>query len=185
MPDTMEESPSREPAESKTRRKREMHALQELGVALTRLPPDKLAALALPERLADAIHEAQRLRGHEALRRQMQYIGRLMRVVEVAPIRAQLDAWRREDAAKTAQHHRLERWRDRLIADDAALTELVAAHPAADVQALRTLIRNARRETAQNGPPKSARALFRALRALFAQEGQTAKIDAAKIDHEA
>lgn len=149
---------------SKTRRKQEMHALQDLGEALLRLTPRQLAELDLPEALLEALHEAGRIKSREALRRQMQYIGRLMRQLDPAPIQAKLAAWRGLAARETARQHRLEQWRDRLIADDAALTELAAACPGLDLPALRTLIRNARREAERNKPPKSARALFRALR---------------------
>ncbi|MEO1767202.1 ribosome biogenesis factor YjgA [Thiobacter aerophilum] len=149
---------------SKTRRKQDMLALQALGEALTRLPPSHLAKLKLPENLFDAIETAKRLCSREAIRRQMQYIGRLMRQVDPTPIRAQLEAWRSRSAAETAHHHRLEQWRDRLLADDAALERLAAEHPGLELKALRTLIRNARREAQQGKPPRAARALFRALR---------------------
>lgn len=158
---------------SKTRRKQEMHALQDLGQALVKLSPQQLAQLKLPETLAEAISEAKRLKKHEAIRRQMQYIGRLMRQVDAAPIQAQMDAWRSDSAAEAARHHRLERWRDRLLADDDALTEFAAAHPGIDTQALRSLIRNARRETALGKPPRNARALFRALREIMQPAGDT------------
>ncbi|MEJ5212005.1 MAG: ribosome biogenesis factor YjgA [Burkholderiales bacterium] len=153
---------------SKTRRKQEMHALQALGEQLTRLTAAQLAQLELPENLRDAIEAARRLRGHEALRRQMQYIGRLMRQVDPEPIRARLAAWRSQSAAETARHHRLEQWRDRLLADDAALESLAQAYPGLALQPLRTLIRNARREAQQGRPPRAARALFRALREQLA-----------------
>ncbi len=158
---------------SKTRRKQDMHALQELGAALVGLTPEQLAGLDLPEALADAIAQARRLRGHEAIRRQMQYIGRLMRQVDAAPIRARLNALKHQSAAETARHHLIEAWRERLLADDGALTELAAACPRADIQNLRTLIRNARREAALDKPPRSARALFRALRLCLAEAGET------------
>lgn len=151
---------------SKTRRKQAMHALQDLGQALVKLTPQQLAQLRLPDALADAVGEARRLTKHEAIRRQMQYIGRLMRQVDAAPIQAQMDAWRGESARETARHHRLEHWRDRLLADDAALTEFTSEYPAADTQSLRALIRNARKEAALNKPPKHARALFRTLREI-------------------
>lgn len=151
---------------SKTRRKQAMHALQDLGQALVKLSPQQLAQLNLPESLAEAVNEAKRLKKHEAIRRQMQYIGRLMREVDAAPIQAQMDAWRGDSARETARLHRLEQWRERLLADDAALTDFAAAHPGADTQALRTLIRNARKEAELNKPPKNARALFRTLREI-------------------
>jgi len=152
---------------SKTRRKEAMHALQDLGTSLVKLSNQQLAQLKLPEDLADAIAECKRLKKHEAIRRQMQYIGRLMRQVDAAPIQAQMDAWRGDSAEEAARHHRLERWRDRLLADDAALTEFAAEYPGIDTQGLRNLIRNARKENGLGKPPKNARALFRALREIM------------------
>ena len=156
------------PPLSKTRRKQLMHELQALGMEISRLPPARLAQLDLPEALLEAIETLHRLRAHEAIRRQMQYIGRLMREVDAEPIRERLAAWRSQAAQETALHHRVEHWREALISDDQALQRLVAAHPGADVQALRTLVRNARREKQEGKPPKAARALFRALRELIA-----------------
>jgi ribosome-associated protein len=163
---------------SKTRRKRQMHELQALGVELSRLPPGRLAALDLPEALVEAIETLRRLRAHEAIRRQMQYIGRLMRQVDAEPIRARLAAWRNEAAWETALHHQVEAWRDALLADEAALSRLAASHPGIDVQALHTLIRNARREAREGKPPRSARALFRTLREQLAlAAGKDAPMD--------
>jgi ribosome-associated protein len=149
---------------SKTRRKKEMHALQKLGEELVNLPPARLEKLSLPEALREAVMDARRFNGREALRRQMQYIGRLMRDVDALPIAEQLAAWRGESDQETARHHQLERWRERLLASDEALTEWLAEHPGSDSQQLRTLIRNARQEAVQGKPPKSGRELFRLLR---------------------
>lgn len=149
---------------SKSQRKREMSALQDLGAELVKLAPERLAGLDLPEALREAVLEARRLSSHGALRRQLQYIGKLMRDVDSAPIAAQLAALRGESAAAKAAFHALERWRERLLADDQALTEWLTAHPHADAQRVRQLIRNARRELAAGEPPKSRRELFRLLR---------------------
>jgi ribosome-associated protein len=151
---------------SKTRRKKEMHALQALGAELVRLPEAQLAEIALPEALAAAVLEARRVRSHEARRRQLQYIGRLMREVDAAPIRAQLDALAGHSAEAAARHRRLERLREQLLADDAALTDFAQSHTDADLQALRALIRNARREQKEGHPPRAYRELFRVLKAL-------------------
>jgi ribosome-associated protein len=151
---------------SKTKRKQEMHELQALGVALVELPEAQLRGLELGEGLRQAVMEAKRLTSHEARRRQLQYIGRLMRDVDPAPIRAHLDALEGNSAQATARHKRLEQLRERLLADDAALTDLVAAHPGIDAQALRTLIRNTRREQKEGRPPRAFRELFRALKDL-------------------
>lgn len=149
---------------SKSQRKREMTALQDMGAELVKLPRGRLEKLDLPEPLFNALLEAQRLTSHGAIRRQMQYIGKLMRAVESEPIAEKLAAIRGESATAKAQFHALERWREHLIEDDQALTAWLSEHPDADVQQLRQLIRNARREAAEGKPPKSSRALFRLLR---------------------
>lgn len=151
---------------SKTKRKQEMHELQALGATLVELPEAQLRDLELDERLRQAVLEAKRISSHEARRRQLQYIGRLMREVDPAPIRARLEAIEGSSAEAIARHKRLEQLRERLLADDAALTDLVAAHPGADAQALRTLIRNARREQKEGRPPRAYRELFRALKSI-------------------
>lgn len=143
-----------------------MHALQALGAELVELPEATLAALGLPEDLASAVRAAKRITSHEARRRQLQYIGRLMRDVDPAPIRAELEALTGQSAAAAAEHRRLERLREELLADDAALTGYVARHAGADLQQLRTLIRNARREQKAGRPPRAYRELFRVLKTL-------------------
>jgi len=154
-----------EPQEiSKTKRKQAMLELQGLGEALVELPKDKLARLDLPETLLNAVLEAKRITAHGALSRQKQYIGRLMRGIDADPIRSQLDIWDSGHQQETAALHRLEKWRQRLIEDDTALAEFLGVQPTADVQRLRTLIRNARKEAASNKPPKSSRELFKLLR---------------------
>jgi len=149
---------------SKTRKKAQMHALQKLGIELVDLSKERLASMQLPETLLDAIREAQRITAHEGRRRQMQYIGRLMREIDPAPIQERLDAWRGQSKAEVARQHGMERLRDKLIADDAALTEFAQKHPHVDLQALRNLIRNARKEAAEGRPPKSYREIFKVIR---------------------
>ena len=153
---------------SKTRRKQEMHELQALGAALVELPEAQLGAMDLGPKLREAVLAARRITSHEARRRQLQYIGRLMRDVDPAPIRARLEALEGSSAEATARHRRLEQLRERLLADDQALTDFVAAHPGADAQELRTLIRNARREPKDGRPPRAFRELFRTLKSLDA-----------------
>jgi ribosome-associated protein len=153
---------------SKTRRKKEMHELQALGVALVELAESQIAGLQIAEELRAAVLEAKRIKSHEGRRRQLQYIGRLMRDVDPAPIREQLDAIVGHSAQESARHRRLEGLRDKLLADDAALTDYVAQHAAADLQALRTLIRNARREQKDGRPPRAYRELFRLLKSIEA-----------------
>jgi ribosome-associated protein len=154
-------SPTAEATPSKTRRKQAMHELQELGCALVALEPSRLASLGLPERLGEAIALARRITKHEGRRRQLQYIGRLMRDVDPEPIRealASISAVSHEDRARFAA---AEQWRDRLLADEAALAEFVAAHPGVDREDLARVIRDARGERASGRPPHRYRALFR------------------------
>jgi ribosome-associated protein len=150
---------------SKTKRKAAMDALQDLGVTLV-----GLNKLDLPEQLRDAINEAKRITANGATRRQMQYIGKLMREVDTVPIQEQLDRWEGKNVAENAHFHRLERWRTRLIEEESAFAEWLSQYPETDTQQLRTLIRNARREQAANKPPKSSREIFRLLREISEAE---------------
>jgi len=152
---------------SKTKIKKQMHELRDLGAELTELGKDQLAQLDLPENLRDAIKEMKNINKFGAQRRQMQYIGKLMREVDTAPILAKLDAWKGTSQQHVAYMHQLERWRDRLLENDGALTELLAAHPQADAQHLRTLIRNAKKEIVANKPPKNLREIFQVLREII------------------
>ncbi len=147
-----------------------MHELQALGVALLRLNERELESITLPEELRRAVLEAKRIKSHEAKRRQLQYIGRLMREVDAAPLRAKLEAIEGSSAQATAHHRRLEAWRERLLDDDEALTAFAAEHPGADMQVLRTLIRNARKEAASGKPPRAYRELFRVLKQIESRE---------------
>lgn len=155
---------------SKSQHKRDMAALRDLGASLLDLPQASVDALPLGEKLAGALRDARRITSHEARRRQVQYIGKLMREVDPAPIRAALAAAAGQSATARARQRQLEQWRERLIRDDAALTEFAGEHPAADLQMLRTLIRNARRELAGAHPPRAQRELFRVVRDLLAAE---------------
>ena len=154
---------------SKTKRKKEMHELQAIGAELVELPDAQLAQIDMPEKLREAVVEAKRITAHEGRRRQMQYIGKLMRDIDPAPIRERLDAFSGQSAQETARHRRVEQLRERLLADDSALTDFVSAHAGADLQELRTLIRNARREQKDGKPPRAYRELFRVLKALEAR----------------
>jgi ribosome-associated protein len=151
---------------SKTRRKQEMQARQEVGEALVRLSDARLAELELPDRLREAVIEARRTPKFGALRRQLQYIGRLMRDVDVVAIEARLEAWNGQSREASAYLHVLERWRERLLASDAALAELAQAYPGHDLQRVRTLVRNARREQALNRARVNFRELFQALKSI-------------------
>jgi len=152
---------------SKTQRKREMQALQDLGEELVALGTDKLTGLDLPTRLLDAVLDAKRISKFGALRRQMQYLGRLMREADADAIRSQLDVWKGTSVAETARLHAIERWRTRLIEDELALGELLDQFPKADAQRLRTLIRNVKREVEAKKPPRNFRELFQELREII------------------
>ncbi len=155
---------------SKTRRKQQMTELQDLGAELVELSDQRLAQIELPDSLRDAVTAARRMSKFGARRRQLQYIGKLMRNVDPGPIRARLDVWKNTSREHTAWLHHVERWRERLLADETALNELVSECPHADTQHLRTLIRNALRERESDKPPKSYRALFQALREILGNE---------------
>ena len=151
---------------SKTKLKAEADAAQNIGKKLIDLSKDRLMKLDLPEALFDAVLEAKRLTANGAIRRQLQYLGRLMRDIDSAPIVEQLQAWEGKNTQENARFHTMERWRDRLIAEPATLQEFLALYPQADIQQLRTLIRNAQKEVTANKPPKSSRELFKLIREL-------------------
>jgi ribosome-associated protein len=155
---------------SKSARKRAAHAAQELGETLVRLRDAELEALALPPRLAEAIRAARRINSRAAGARQRQYIGKLMRAVDLGPIRAALAAKSARDARETEHFKRIENWRERLIAEGApALAELARWHPGIDRDEWAARVSAARTErTRRGGGAAAARELFRALRALFA-----------------
>jgi ribosome-associated protein len=155
---------------SRTKKKQTAEELQRLGVALVALPPAQLDELALPAILLAAVLEAQRITSHGALRRQVQFIGKVMRKIDPEPVRTALAAISGSSAAARARHQRLEQWRERLLADDGALTAFATERPGADLQAMRALIRNARKEIAEGKPPRAQRELFRVLREAL--EGQ-------------
>jgi len=155
---------------SKTQRKKDMHALQAIGEQLVELDPKKLAEFDLPEILVDAITLARPMQKHGARRRQLQYIGRLMREIDALQIQQKLDSWQQNSKHQTARLHQLERWRDRLLTDEHALTEFAKQYPQADLQRLRLLIRNAQKEKAAEKPPKNFRLLFQELQASIAAD---------------
>jgi len=152
---------------SKTRRKAAMDELQALGEALVRVDPQRLRDLDLPERLTEAIGETRRITQHEARRRQLQFIGRLMREVDASPIRARLAEWEDAPNREKARLHAIERWRERLLAEPDALGALCAEHPGADRIALAELVESVHRQRVRGGPPRAYRELFRTLGALL------------------
>jgi ribosome-associated protein len=153
-----------DPRPSKTQLKRASASLQALGAELAELPEERLAAIAMPDALREAIAEHRRTRSHEGRRRQMQYIGRLMRQADEPALREAVAAGQLGSARETLALHEAERWRAEFIADDAALGRWAERHPQSDLQQLRSLVRAARRDAAGLAPearqPKSYRELF-------------------------
>ncbi len=161
---------------SKTQRKAEADAQQMVGKRLIALPNDRLKKLNLAESLYEAIIEAKRLTANGAIRRQLQYIGRLMRKTDIEPIEEQLSRWDGKNSEENARFHALERWRDRLIEESTttqsnALQEFVTHYPQVEIQQIRTLSRNAQKEHSAKKPPKSSRELFKLLREIT-EDGQ-------------
>jgi ribosome-associated protein len=144
-----------------------MSALQALGEALLNVGPARRAELDLPERLVEALDATQRITHREARRRQLQFIGRLMRGIDAAPIRTRLAQWADAPNAEKARLHAVERWRERLLAEGEALDRLCAEHPAADRARLAALVDAVHAERAHGQPPRAYRTLFRALTVVF------------------
>ena len=154
---------------SKSELKRQMTVLQKLGEELVNEARDRVKRVPMPEDVRDAILECQLIKDHEGRRRQLQYVGKKMRTLdedEVAAIQRTIDSWKGLSKADTAAMHAMERRRDKLLADDKALTVLLSENPELDVQHLRTLIRNARKEQAENKPPKAYREIFQILKQI-------------------
>lgn len=154
---------------SKSALKRQMTELQKLGEQLVAEPRDRVKRVPMPDEVRDAILTCQTITNHEGRRRQLQYVGKMMRTLnedEVAVIQRTIDSWKGSSKAEAAALHALERRREKLLADDKALTQLLAEQPQLDAQHLRTLIRNARKEQAENKPPKAYREIFQILKEL-------------------
>ena len=156
---------------SKSQRKRESHALQDMGKRLLELSDAELKRVPMPGELAEAVAEGRGIKAHVARKRQIKFIGKLLRSCDAEPIRAALDGldvWAKQEKA---DHHRLERWRERLLEEgDPAFHELMSERPSADSQHLRQLIRKSLHEREAGKPPKTSRQLFRYLRELFDEE---------------
>ncbi|MET0383813.1 MAG: ribosome biogenesis factor YjgA [Burkholderiaceae bacterium] len=149
-------------APSRTELKKRMHDLQELGEALAALPEDRLAGVEMEERLRDAIAELRRTRSFEGKRRQLQYIGKLMKFEDAQPLREAVASFRVGSAKDTLALHQAEYWRDKLLADDESLADWLKEHPDTDVQQMRNLVRSARKEKLEPGARRG-----RAFRDLF------------------
>lgn len=165
---------------SKTKAKEEVEALQELGKRLVNVSNDRLKKLDIPESLMDAVREAKRITAHGALRRQIQFIGKLMREVDTEPIQEMLDEIDGISNKANARFHALEKLRANIIADENLITTLKNDHPDLDVSALRTLRRNVIKEQAAQKPPKSYRAMFQFLKNLEAPDALSSE-DSADI----
>lgn len=151
---------------SKTQQKQAMLDLQNLGSRLVELAISQAKSLNLPEDLLAAILDYHRFPKHEAQRRQLQYIGKIMRKVDPEPIELALKALKGESAAEIARMHRLEDLRVRFLANEKVIDEILSLWPQTDVSYLRQLRRNALREQEQNKPPKSFRLIFKTFKAL-------------------
>jgi ribosome-associated protein len=178
MPRTDPFSPSEDPVDpderpSKTQRKKESHELQDLGEALVALPESRVKDLAIPENLRDAVNEYRRTRTHEGKRRQMQYIGKLMRGTDTEPIRQAVLDMQLGRAKDALSLHESERWRAELVASDDAITAFLQAFPGTDAQQLRSLIRSARKDAALQPEQRSGRA-FRELFQFIKQSREAA-----------
>lgn len=155
---------------SKSEKKREMSALQDLGKRLLELSEAQLRGIGIPQELHDALALARTLKSYPALRRQMQYIGVLMRRTDLGPIKQSIEDMDRGQKHKARAFQQLERMRDSLIeGDDTVIEEINSRFPDADIRKLRQLVRNARKEKKEDQSPKHSRALFRYLRELSAK----------------
>ena len=165
---------------SKSQLKREMTGLQKLGQELIDQARDRVKRVPMPEDVRDAILECQKIKDHEGRRRQLQFVGKKMRTLdeaEVALIQKTIDSWKGASKSETAVMHAMERRRDKLLANDTAVTELMAEHPEIDAQQLRTMIRNARKEQAESKPPKAYREIFQLLKELSKASAAEAAVD--------
>jgi ribosome-associated protein len=159
---------------SKTRRKRQMHELQAVGAALVKLSAEKLARIDLPESLREAVADARGLTKHEAKRRQVQYIGRLMRGLDAAPIIEQLNELEKPSKRQTAIFHVAERWRQELVDDPENVERFVKEFPAADATRLRALAQAAKDEKRGARALRNFRELFHVLNAVLQEHARGA-----------
>lgn len=163
---------------SKSQRKRDCDALQALGKELTQLTAEQISQIPLPEETAHAIRDFAAMKSFGAQRRQLQLIGKLMRNLNAAAVREAIDRATGESRAAAAAHKRAERAREALIANDDFLTDYAAKHPAVELQRLRQLIRQSRREAEKEQPPKAFREIYRL---LYAEELPTLNLEAVEI----
>lgn len=150
---------------SKSQVKREMHALQALGLKLTKLREDQLIQIPLSDKLHIEILQYKKLKANEARRRQMQFIGKLMRSEDAEEIETRIEQFDSSSLEFAKTLHQLEKWRDNLLdGDNNTLTEFVNQYPQTDIQALRQLIRNTRKDRDNNKNTGQYKKLFRFIR---------------------
>ena len=157
---------------SKTRRKKQMAGLQDAGAELVGLSTEELARIDMPQELREAVQEARRMTRHEARRRQLQYIGRIMRDIDAGPVIEQLAAIKAPSKRQTALFHVAERWRQDLLADPATLARFVKEFPEADPHRIRALVEEARAEKDGARSPRRFRELFHVLSAIVQDHGR-------------
>ena len=158
---------------SKSQRKRNCDALQKISDRLLKLKPEELALIDLPAELEDALHEAQHIHSNSALKRQRQYLGKIMRTCDSDNIEHQLNSIIHRNDTNTAQFKKIEKWRDRLIENDkAVLGEIIREHPAVDRQHVHNLVRQAVKEASADKPPSASRKLFKYLREISVQSDE-------------
>lgn len=158
---------------SKSQRKRDAHAVKDLGETLVELDASQLSKFDLPEFIVGVINETRRIKKHGARKRQLMYLAKQLRQIDTEPLQQQLAQLQRPHQEDVALLHQIERWRDRLLQEDQeTLTDFIKQHPQADVQQLRQLIRNSQKEAQQQAAPKSARQLFKYIRELLSEVHQ-------------
>jgi ribosome-associated protein len=155
---------------SKSEKKREMTALREIGDRLSGLSPEQLNELEIPGEIQESLNLYRNMKNNGARRRQLKYIGVLLRRVDPEPLKEMISETERAEKGRTAKFHQIESMRESLIeGNDSVIGEIVGIFPDADLRKLRQLVRGARKEKKENKPPKHARALFRYLRELSAR----------------
>jgi len=153
---------------SKSERKREMTALQDMGERLLELSNEQVRKIAIPRELEEALLLARTLKSHGARRRQMQYIGVLMRKIDFEPIQTAIDEIDRGQKRKAHEFRQIEQIRDSLLeGSDAVFEEITGRFPDADIQKIRQLVRSSRKEKKEGRPPKQSRLLFKYLREIY------------------
>ncbi len=170
FPSMSDEIPDPNRPPSKSQLKRDALAMTKLGEQLVALEEKQLRQFSLPENILDAVIATRKIRQHGARKRQLLFLGKLLRLIDASEIDTQLLTLNTQSKEQARAFHKLEQWRDKLLADDQALTALLNDYPNIDHQHIRQLIRAARKEEQQNKPPSSARNLFRYLRSSIMTE---------------